>query len=108
MVAVYSTGVKQHIPKFNLFPFKLDDIIEKNAPRKDGCKFAGWVIGVYLEQYVIYEINGLRKMIQIDWLENYYFYWEDLFQISDQRFEEIQGISFTDTYYPTYRNHNLE
>lgn len=108
MVAVYNTGVKQFIPEFNLFPYKLDDIIEKHSKRKDGATFAGWVIGVYLKDFLIYEKDGLRKMIQITWLENYYFYWEDLFQISIERFEEIQGISFTDTYYSTYRNHNLE
>jgi hypothetical protein len=108
VIAIINTGVKHFVPQFNLYPYKLDDILEKNTKRKDGGTFAGWVLGVYLNDFLIYENNGLKNMVQINKIENYQLFFNNLFEISIERFKQIENVSFTNSYYSTYRNHNLE
>lgn len=106
MIAVFDTLARQELLDFGVYKFKLDDILEKGFKRKDYHEFLGWVIGLYLDDFLIYEKDGIKNMVQINRIQNYWYYYESIPIISIERYEEIKETSFTDGYYSTYTNHN--
>lgn len=100
MLAVFATGLKQFFPALGLYPYKLDDVLEKSTMK--GQPFKGWVLGLYVNDFIIVENNEIRTTIQVNRIQNFKQYEHLIRRFSDQDFNNLNGKVFTKGYYSTY------